>query len=102
MKGSIKHVYNVLEGSDAVVFQCMRALGFGPALYVYYEEYGEDYDDEYSDPPAQGAMVDSLMDFKDSQNEETVFGIVQEDGGSLSVKMAGRWSTILRIRTASR
>ncbi len=39
---SLKHVYNVLKGSDAAVYRSMRALGFDPVLYVYYEDEDED------------------------------------------------------------
>jgi hypothetical protein len=75
IKESLKHVYNVLKGSEAVVHQSMRALGFEPVLYVFYDEY------VYSDAP-QGAMVDKLIDFgDDGYEEETVLDIVQGQGG---------------------
>ncbi len=74
---SLKHVYNVLKGSDVVVYQGMRALGFDPVLYVYYKP-------EYSDPLApQGAMVDKVVEFQRTyfEEEETVLSVVQEEGG---------------------
>jgi hypothetical protein len=74
IKESLKHVYNVLKGSDAVVYQSMRTLGFEPVLYVYYDE---DEDNE----ALQGAMVDKLIDFYDVYGEETVLDIVQGQGG---------------------
>jgi hypothetical protein len=79
IKGSLKRVYNVLKGSDAVVFQSMRALGFEPVLYVHY---GEDEDD---DSP-RGAMVDKLIDFDDIGEE--LLSAVQEQGG-IPVREAG-------------
>ena len=88
IKGSLKHVYNVLKGSDAVMFQSMRALGFDPALYVYYGEDGENYNENYSVPP-QGAMVDGLMHFLNSYYEETDMSILQEVGG-IRVRQDGR------------
>jgi hypothetical protein len=48
IKGSLKHVYNVLKGSDAVVFQSMRGLGFDPVLYVYYDK-DRDTDEDYNE-----------------------------------------------------
>jgi hypothetical protein len=74
IKKSLKHVYNVLKGSDAVVYQSMRALGFEPVLYVYYDE------DERNDT-LQGAMVDKLIDFYDINEGETVVDVVQKEGG---------------------
>jgi hypothetical protein len=74
IKGSLKHVYNVLKGSDAVVYQCMRALGFDPVLYVYYMDQ-----DEFE--ARDGAMVDTLMGFGNFCFEESVLDIVQKDGG---------------------
>jgi hypothetical protein len=75
IKGSLKHVYNVLKGSNADVFQSMRALGFDPALYVYYED-----DKDYRNPP-EGVMVDRLIGFGDNEDEATVLEIVQGEGG---------------------
>jgi hypothetical protein len=77
IKDSLKHVYNVLKGSDAVVYQSMRALGFEPVLYVYYENEDEDED---NDPP-QGVIVDKPMDFEQLFDDQTVLGILQEEGG---------------------
>ena len=78
---SLKHVYDVLKGSDAVVYQSTRALGFEPVLYVYYDE-GEDND------AFQGAMVDRLIDFDSVCEGETVVDAVQEKGG-IPVREAG-------------
>jgi hypothetical protein len=74
---SLSHVCDVLKGSDAVVYQGMRTLGFNPALYVYYEEeYG------WLPPPSQGVIIDKVADFGDCcYDEETVLDIVQEGGG---------------------
>jgi hypothetical protein len=77
---SLDHVYDVLKGSDAVVYQSVRALGFEPVLYVYYK-------DVYGYP--QGAMVDKLMKFSDDCYEESsVLDAVQEEGG-IPVRQVG-------------
>jgi hypothetical protein len=82
IKASLKHVYNVLKGSDAVVYQSMRALGCEPVLYVYYGE------DKYYDVP-RGAMVDRLIeDFDCFCDDNTVLDVVQEEGG-IPVREAG-------------
>ena len=70
---SLKHVYNILKGSDAVVYQSMRALGFEPVLYVYYEQ-------KYTTSP-QGAMVDKQIKFSTDEYEASVPEIVQAEGG---------------------
>jgi hypothetical protein len=80
IKNSLEHVYNFLKGSDAVVFRSVRALGFDPALYVYYED-GNDYRN-----PPEGAMADRLIDFCGPYyhqwcDEEIVVGIVRGEGG---------------------
>jgi hypothetical protein len=54
-----KHVYNVPEGSDAVMYQSMRALGFGLVLHLYNDE-GTAYGIEFDRP--RGAIVDNLVD----------------------------------------
>ncbi|KAH9987091.1 hypothetical protein BJV77DRAFT_1145484 [Russula vinacea] len=40
IKDDLKHVYNVLKGSDAVVYQSVRANLFEPVLYMYYKNDG--------------------------------------------------------------
>jgi hypothetical protein len=81
IKESLNHVYNVLKGSDTIVYQSMRALGFEPVLYVYYDKAGR------SDGP-QSAMVDRLINFNYIGGGETVVDAVQ-DGGGILVREAG-------------
>ena len=78
IKESLKHVYNTLKTSDAVVHQSMRALGFEPVLYLYYDEDGKETVDKI-----QGAIVDKLIYFDDDYNEQTILGIAQREGGFL-------------------
>jgi hypothetical protein len=73
IKESLNHVYNVLKGSDVVVYQSMCALGFEPVLYVYYDE-------DARDDALEGAMVDELIDFSDVFDGRAV-DLVQEAGG---------------------
>ena len=78
IKDSLEHVYNVLKGSDAVIYQNMRALGFEPVLYVFYDENREGDEDTF-----QGAMVDSLIDFDSAseESEQTLLDLVRVQGG---------------------
>ena len=69
----IKHVYRSLKASDAVVYQSVRALGFEPMLYVYYE-----YDQ------LQGMIIDKVIDFQEAGSEDDrteFFDIVHREGG---------------------
>jgi len=58
IKDSLKYVHSVLKGSDVVVYQSVRAVGFEPVLYLYYEV-------EQWDTYFQGALVDKMNDFFD-------------------------------------
>lgn len=58
IKKSLKHVYNVLKGSDAVVYRSARALGFEPVLYLYYE--AELYESVFK---KKGALIDKAIDY---------------------------------------
>ncbi len=40
--GGLDHVYGLLKGSDATVYRAVRALGFEPVLYLYYESERDD------------------------------------------------------------
>jgi hypothetical protein len=82
IKNGLKHVYNALKGSDAVVYQSVRALGFEPVLHVFYSKH----------TPidiAHGAIVEELIVFDDNYYEQTIFDIVQAKGGIL-VRQDGR------------
>jgi hypothetical protein len=71
----LKHVSNVLKGSDAVVYQGVRAIGFEPVLYMYYKNDMFD--------PAEGVLVDRVVDFSgfwDPENRD-VIEFLHEEGG---------------------
>jgi hypothetical protein len=73
IKNDLSHVYKILKGSDAVVYQSVLALGYEPVLYVYYGK--------------RGVMVDKVVDFSrwmdatSSQEGPRVVEIVQMEGG---------------------
>ena len=77
IKKNLKHVYSVLKGSDAVVYRTVRALGFEPALYVYYE---------WETPP-QGMLVDHVIEFDNVEMEseyDDLVDIALREGGILT------------------
>jgi 2OG-Fe(II) oxygenase superfamily len=54
IKDDLKHVYNVLKGSDAVVYQSVRANLFEPVLYMYYKNDGLG---------VEGVLIDRVVNF---------------------------------------
>ena len=50
IKNGLNHVYKILKGSDALVYQSVLALGYEPVLYVCYDK--------------RGLMVDKMVNFK--------------------------------------
>jgi 2OG-Fe(II) oxygenase superfamily len=73
----LKHVYNILKGSDAVVYWSVRANGFEPVLYMYYEN------DRFD--PAEGVLVDEVVNFTgfcDPENRD-VIDFLHEEGGAI-------------------
>ncbi|KAF8464807.1 hypothetical protein DFH94DRAFT_796273 [Russula ochroleuca] len=56
VKDDLKHVYNVLKGSDAVMYQSVHALGYEPVLYIYYENDGFDL--------VEGVLIDQAVDLQ--------------------------------------
>jgi hypothetical protein len=82
IKRDLKHVHNILKGSDAVVYQRVRALGFEPVLYVYY-------DDTFpSNSPPTGVIVDQLSGFGEGY-EEQISQVLQDDYGGIIVRQDG-------------
>ena len=74
IKDDLKHVYSILKGSDALVYQSVRELGYEPVLYVYYQD------------GHIGAIIDKVVHFPNEQYEENIVGIVCGEGGLPVVK----------------
>jgi hypothetical protein len=73
----LEPIYGALKGSDAVVYQTARALGFQPMLYMYYEW-------RTPNDLLEGAVIDKVIDFsRTNQWSSTVdiTNIVREEGG---------------------
>jgi hypothetical protein len=75
IKNDLNHVYNILKGSDAVVYQSVLALGYEPVLYVYFDK--------------RGVMIDKLVDFSRwmdafcSEEGPDIGDVVHMEGGVL-------------------
>ena len=89
IKDNLKHIYNVLKASDAVLYQNMRALGFEPVLYVYYED-NEYYEEGGDTDLPRGAMVDRLIYFDGTEDGESVLDLVQKERGILVRQDGGK------------
>jgi hypothetical protein len=68
------HIYDFLKGSDTVVYQSVRALGFEPVLHMYYDE---------GFSPPEGVIVDVAVGFCAVFEEYSVSEIAQAEGGIL-------------------
>ncbi len=81
----LQQIYNLLKGSDVVVYQCVRALGFEPMLYMYY---GETFFGEH-----EGMVTDEAVRFpssflgedegEDADEDDLVRKVVEAKGDSL-------------------
>ena len=73
IEDSLEHVYSILKGSDAVVYQGVCAFGYEPVLYVYYEKGWH-----------EGVIIDSVVDFDCfCYEEQDTVDIVERAGGIL-------------------
>ena len=80
----LKHVHNILKGSDAVVFESVRALGFEPVLYVYYKDNSQLHQ-------PTGVIVDQLSNLHDAYDIElSISHILQDVQGGIPVRQDGR------------
>ncbi len=89
IKKSLKYVYGVLKGSDAVVYQSVRTLRFEPALYLYYE----------AEPWAsisKGVIIDEMIDFTTGiyPGDSEIVDIVKTVRKMSCIKRAGSLLTI--------
>ena len=84
IQNGFEPVYDVLKGSDTVVYHGVRALGFEPTLYMYYCKHFDSH---------EGMIVPKVTDFDsvpedwDLSVRETIQAIggilVRQDGGEI-------------------
>ena len=76
----LRHVYNVLKGSDAVVYQGVRTIGFEPVLYMYYKFDGRRHGD--------GVLVGRVVNFTGfwETDDRAVIDFLHEEGGVIATR----------------
>jgi hypothetical protein len=74
IENNLKHIHGVLKGSDAVVYQSVRALEFEPMLYLYYQD---------GIRSADGVIIDQMIDFSQVGSEVDLESVLLEEGGIL-------------------
>ena len=73
VESTLEHVYSLLKGSDATVYRTVRALGFEPKLYLYYEELDND--------DFAAILTESVPDPRDENAVEDTVGMLLAHGG---------------------
>ena len=83
-KDDLKRVRSALKGSDAVVYRRVRALGYEPVLYVFYEAVAAEDSDH-------GMIMDKVIDFNKLyvDEDDDLFGIGDREGGTLVYEERG-------------
>jgi hypothetical protein len=92
---TINHVYSLLKGSDASVYQNLRALGFEPVLYLHYEQWDYNF---------QAVLTDSVPFMCESEVERVDTMLAQSNGicvprGHQGVKWVTPLTTINRKKS---
>ena len=70
----LQHIYGLLKGSDATVYQSLRALGLDPILYLNYRN-----EDSYGD--TESVMINKVPDFDSYCQVEDLFELLKELDG---------------------
>jgi hypothetical protein len=78
IENKLEHVYDILKGSDAVVYQSFRALGYEPVLYLYYQ----DQQRVHNILPNQGVIINKVVDFP-SEDGDYRDNLLLRQGGIL-------------------
>jgi len=73
----LESIYDVMKGSDAVVYQSVRALGFEPTLYMFYG-------DKRVFNGHEGMIVDNIITVYSvlfTDEEKAIQKVIREEGG---------------------
>lgn len=76
IKDDLTSVYEVLKGSDAMVYQSVLALGFEPVLHMYYQWGSKDY--------PESAIIDKVVNFNGED-----WGLEEDDFATMVRQMGG-------------
>jgi hypothetical protein len=71
----LKHVYSLLKGSDATVYQSLRALGLKPVLYLDYRYC------ECNDEAEDTVLLDRVPRFEYWHGVESLYEVLDSEGG---------------------
>jgi hypothetical protein len=72
----LQHIYGLLKGSDAIVYQSLRALGLEPILYLLYH-------DKYYYGESKSLIIDKVPCLDSYCGVEDLFALLKSLGGIL-------------------
>ncbi len=81
----LDHVYGLLKGSDATVYRAVRALGFEPMLYLYYES--ELYDSGF----VEAGLIDRVIQTEASVVTNSFIEELLKMHGGFAIRLEGAW-----------
>jgi hypothetical protein len=76
VEDKLEHVYSLLKGSDAALYQSLRALGFEPVLYLFY-----DSGKEWCRGHSRAVLIDRVPNFEEAGEIEDPTGELCSLGG---------------------
>jgi hypothetical protein len=89
VENTLEHLYSLLKGSDAAVYQSVRALGFEPVLYLYY-----DYE-QLDDDDVEAVLTEMVPDPRNDEGVEDTVGMLRDYGGICISREEVKWVTPL-------
>ena len=75
VENTLEHLYSLLKGSDAAVYQSVRALGFEPVLYLYYDH------EQLDDGDVEAVLTEMVPDPRNDEGVEDTVGMLRDYGG---------------------
>jgi len=84
----LNHVYGLLKGSDATVYRAVRAVGFEPVLYLYFES--KRLSQMYDNDPVEAGLIDRVIQTEASVVVDSFIEELLEHGG-FTIRLEGAW-----------
>ena len=84
----LDHVYGLLKGSDATVYRAVRALGFEPVLYLYFESKRLEgmYDNDF----LEAGLIDRVIQIEAGAVQSSFIEELLNHGG-FAIRLEGEW-----------
>ncbi len=84
----LDHVYGLLKGSDATMYQAVHTLGFEPMLYLYFESkrLSQMYDDDF----VEAGLIDRVIQTEASVVVDSFIEELLKHGG-FAIRLEGAW-----------